>query len=37
MKCSMLYKEDGLWLIIYACYLWEIALNIAVDALFDNT
>jgi hypothetical protein len=34
--CCIPYKEDSLWLTIYACYLWEMALNDGPDASFDN-
>jgi hypothetical protein len=29
VKCSILYKENCLWLTIHACYSWEMALNVA--------
>jgi hypothetical protein len=32
VKCSMLYKVESLRLIIFAHYLWEMALNVDVDA-----
>lgn len=32
----MLCKQDGLRLTIRACYWWEIASNIGLDASFDN-
>jgi hypothetical protein len=34
--CNILYKGDTLELIIYACYLWEIALNVGLDLTFHN-
>jgi hypothetical protein len=34
--CSIIYKEDSLWLTIYACYLWEMVLNDGPNASFDN-
>jgi hypothetical protein len=36
VKCSILYRGDGLGLIICACYSWEMVLNIGLDASFDN-
>jgi hypothetical protein len=29
-------KGDELWLIICACYSWEMALNIGLDVSLDN-
>jgi hypothetical protein len=37
VKCSTPYKGDGLRLTIYACCLWEMALNNGLDASLDNT
>jgi hypothetical protein len=31
-----LYKGDGLKLIIYVCYSWEMALNTGLNLSFDN-
>jgi hypothetical protein len=36
LKCSILYKGNGLQLTVCACYLWEMTLNVGLDALFDN-
>jgi hypothetical protein len=36
MKCSMLYKSDGLWLNICACCSWKISLSINLDGSFDD-
>jgi hypothetical protein len=36
VKCSVLYKGDCLRLIICACYLLEVTLNVGLDVLFDN-
>jgi hypothetical protein len=36
VKCRILYKGGSLQLTIYACYSWEIALNIGPDASFNN-
>jgi hypothetical protein len=32
-----MYIEDGLRLIICACYSWEMALNVGLDTSFVNT
>jgi hypothetical protein len=36
VKYSRLYKGDNLRLTIYACYSWEMALNITLIVSFDN-
>jgi hypothetical protein len=36
MNCGILYKVDGLRLIICACYSWEI-LKVGLDVSLDNT
>jgi hypothetical protein len=36
VKCSILYKGDGLVLTVYACYLWEVALNGNLITAFNN-
>jgi hypothetical protein len=36
MKCNILYKGDGLQLIICARYSWEKTLNFDRDPSFDN-
>jgi hypothetical protein len=36
MKYNILYKGDGLRLIILACYSWERVLNFGLDVSFDN-
>lgn len=35
VKCSILDDDDDLQLTIFACYLWEMALNVGTDELFD--
>jgi hypothetical protein len=37
VKYSILYKGDYLGFTICACYSWEMALNVRLDASFDNT
>jgi hypothetical protein len=37
VRCNILYKRDDLRLNICACYSWEIALDVGLDASFDNT
>jgi hypothetical protein len=34
--CSMLYEADGVRLAVCACYSWEMALNMGLDASFDK-
>jgi hypothetical protein len=36
VKCSVLYKADGLRLTICACYSWQMTLNVSFDASFGN-
>jgi hypothetical protein len=36
VKCSILYKRDGLRFTTCACYSWEMALNVGLDVPFDN-
>jgi hypothetical protein len=36
LSVVLLYKEDGLKLIIYACHSWEMALNVGLNVCFGN-
>jgi hypothetical protein len=36
MKCSILYKGGGSRLNIFVCYLWEMAIKVALDVSFDS-
>jgi hypothetical protein len=36
VECNILYKEDGLILIICACCLWEMVLNVGLEVSFGN-
>jgi hypothetical protein len=36
VKCSINYKEDGLRMTICEWYWWVVALNVGLDASFDN-
>jgi hypothetical protein len=37
VRCSILYKENGLRLIVYMYYSWEMDLTIGLDVSFDRT
>jgi hypothetical protein len=36
VKCSVLYKGNGLWLTIWLCYSSEMAWNVGLSTSFDN-
>jgi hypothetical protein len=36
VKCDVLYKIDCVWLIIHACHLWEMPINIGLNIPLNN-